>query len=243
MRFKLPWKKRHQDRTEGQLPATAYDQWSATYDLEPDNLMIALDEIIFAGLLREISIDGKVVADIGCGTGRNWPLLLSLQPAQLCGYDVSRGMLDKLRAKYPDAVTYLSEDHTLTATQESSVDLIVSTLALAHFRNLEETFREWDRVLKPMGHIIFTDYHPDSLQHGGTITFEHSSGRVRIQHHIYTLEAIRQTAAQYGWTESSFADRKIDAAVKHFYEQQHALPLYEKFRGKPIIYGILFRKG
>lgn len=205
--------------------------------------MIALDQVIFPMLLRAIGVRDKVVIDVGCGTGRNWKLLSSLHPAQLRGYDVSRGMLNKLKTKHPDALVRLSEDHRLDATEDHSVDIIVSTLALAHFPDLHETFREWDRVLKPNGHILFTDYHPEALLHGGTITFEQGRGPVQIRHHIHTLTEIRNRAQELGWLEQAFTERRIDAAVKHFYEQQSALALYEKFRNKPIIYGIHFRKG
>src|SRR6185503_12739579 len=53
-------------------PASAYDLWAAGYDEQPGNLMLALDEEIFAEFIKEIPIAGKVVVDIGCGTGRHW---------------------------------------------------------------------------------------------------------------------------------------------------------------------------
>src|SRR5438270_4798034 len=52
--------------------ASAYDLWSATYDDEGDNLLVLLDEELFAGLLARIDVRGKRVVDVGCGTGRHW---------------------------------------------------------------------------------------------------------------------------------------------------------------------------
>src|SRR5579872_6049932 len=88
-------------------PAAAYDIWSQTYDNQPDNLMLALDEGVFSDLFGRVAQAGKVVADIGCGTGRHWEKLLRQAPARLVGYDVSAGMLDKLQKKYPQAETHL----------------------------------------------------------------------------------------------------------------------------------------
>ena len=51
----------------------AYDLWAENYDAQPGNLMLDMDEKVFVELLSEISIEGKQVADIGCGTGRHWP--------------------------------------------------------------------------------------------------------------------------------------------------------------------------
>ena len=57
-------------RTTG--PETAYDLWSEKYDHQPDNLMLALDEEIFSALLEGLNLQNKIIADIGCGTGRHW---------------------------------------------------------------------------------------------------------------------------------------------------------------------------
>src|SRR5579871_6849887 len=88
-------------------PAAAYDIWALSYDHQPDNLMLALDEELCNQLFRQAVLRGKVIADIGCGTGRHWKKLLSHQPARLVGYDVSSGMLEILQQKFPDAETYL----------------------------------------------------------------------------------------------------------------------------------------
>ena len=37
-------------------PETAYNLWSEKYDNQPDNLMLALDEEVFSGLINNINI-------------------------------------------------------------------------------------------------------------------------------------------------------------------------------------------
>ena len=54
-------------------PAEGYNQWAPTYDTQPDNAVLALESRLFSELLARIPIEGKIVADIGCGTGRHWP--------------------------------------------------------------------------------------------------------------------------------------------------------------------------
>ena len=225
-----------------QSPAIAYDKWSETYDHESGNLMVALDDHIFPELLQGIPIAGKLVADIGCGTGRHWAMLLSMHPASLRGYDVSVGMLKQLRQKHPGAEVYVITDHRLPDVEDGSLDIIVSTLSLVYFTSLEQTFNEWNRVLKPGGNVVFTSTHPEALQHGANVTFAHSSGIVTIEQHIHTLADISQLADYYGWSRIAFVERKIDETVRHFYEQQHALHVYEKFKTRPIIYGVHYRK-
>jgi ubiquinone/menaquinone biosynthesis C-methylase UbiE len=223
-------------------PAGGYDLWSATYDDEPWNLMVALDEEIFGRLIQDIPLNGKVIVDVGCGTGRHWKRLLAQRPALLTGFDVSQGMLTKLRAKYPDADARLMKGHGLPGLADVSVDVIVSTLAFAHFEDVTATIKEWGRVLKPGGDILLTDAHPVSFSQGADITFGSQSKTYQIAHYIYPLDMLRELAAEYGLEEIAFAERKIDSGMKHFYEAQQALATYQKFKGVPLIYGIHFRK-
>lgn len=56
----------------------AYDRWAATYDDQPGNLMIYLDDEVFTAMMESVAVENQVVADIGCGTGRHWPKLLGV---------------------------------------------------------------------------------------------------------------------------------------------------------------------
>lgn len=223
-------------------PGAAYDLWAAGYDNQPGNLMLDLDEVLFGNLLSRVPIEGKTVVDIGCGTGRHWRKILDRQPHSLIGYDVSAGMLQKLKAKFSGATTYLLREEWLPEQGNSSCDLIISTLAVAHIAELEKAFTEWNRVLRPGGEIIITDYHPLALTKGGKRTFTHHGKTVMVKNYIHPVEKVRQLAGQLGWEEIRFVQRCIDDSVKDYYEKQNALPLFESFRNVPIIYGIHLKK-
>ena len=228
----------HQPET---LPEAAYDLWAASYDNQPNNLMLSLDTSLFTELLGDIVITNKRVIDIGCGTGRHWNKLLEKQPASLTGYDVSEEMLLVLKQKFPGQETI-----RLTGTQlnrhDNSCDIIISTLAIAHIENIKAALQEWHRVLKPGGEMIITDYHPEALQKGGTRTFSHKGRLIAVKNYIHPVEALVKEAKQLEMDILRFADRKIDDSVKSWYESQNALPIFEKFTGIPIIYGIHLKK-
>ncbi|HEX2629616.1 MAG TPA: class I SAM-dependent methyltransferase, partial [Chitinophagaceae bacterium] len=152
-------------------PATAYDLWAAAYDNQPGNLMLDLDEGVFSGLLDTIPVSGKTIVDVGCGTGRHWKKILAGLPQRLIGYDVSAGMLQKLREKISGAETYLLQKEKMPEMADHSCDAIVSTLTVAHIPFIETALKEWDRILKSGAHIIITDYHPEALAKGGKRTF------------------------------------------------------------------------
>jgi ubiquinone/menaquinone biosynthesis C-methylase UbiE len=225
-----------------QDPGKAYDLWSSAYDSQPGNLMLDLDEVVFNNLMAGTSTSGKVIADIGCGTGRHWKKIFAQHPARLIGYDVSVGMLNKLKEKFSTAETFLSEGDIFPELADSSCDIIISTLTVAHIENIEKALQEWNRVLKPGGEIIITDYHPAALAKGGKRTFRHEGKTVAVKNYIHPIERIRMLAKQLDWAEMRFAERIIDDSVKGYYETQKALPLFESFRNIPIIYGIHLKK-
>ena len=97
---------KHSPAVKDTEPEMAYDLWAGTYDIQPGNLMLALDEEVFSSLLNPIKLHNKVVIDVGCGTGRHWQKILDKAPAKLIGFDVSMEMLKILQQKFPHAETH-----------------------------------------------------------------------------------------------------------------------------------------
>jgi len=219
-------------------PAKAYDQWSSQYDSQPGNLMLAMDEQLCAELLSATPLQGKIIADIGCGTGRHWAGILAKNPARLIGYDVSAGMLGILRQKYPQAETHLLTSEHLDGLADSSCDLVISTLTVAHIANIEAALKEWRRILRPGGGIFITDYHPDALTKGGQRTFRHNDKTIAVRNHIHSLQKLTEIAGKLDLKVLDRIEKKIDESVKSYYQQQQALPIYERFYGVNIIYGL-----
>lgn len=75
---------RHVGVTEG------YDAWAETYNAD-GNPLIAVEEA--CGAVQQLDVRGKVVADIGTGTGRHLVSLLERGAALAIGLDGSAGML------------------------------------------------------------------------------------------------------------------------------------------------------
>lgn len=205
--------------------------------------MLALDEQVFGDMLPAVSIAGGVVVDVGCGTGRHWQKLLDHAPARLAGFDVSAGMLTMLRKKYPAAETYLMSDQSLSALDTASCDLLVSTLTVAHIPDLPAALTEWNRVLKPGGHILITDYHPAALAKGGQRTFREGEQLIAVRNHVYPISRLLHITDALGLTTVSFTEKKINDGMRHYYEKQNALPVFRRFLGVPIIYGLHLKKG
>lgn len=204
--------------------------------------MLSVERTLFDDILSRVDLRNKTVVDVGCGTGRHWNQILQAKPAALSGYDVSTEMISRLRQKFPAARTSVLHDGTLFETPDSSVDVLVSTLVLAHVPSLEKALREWNRVLKPHADIVATDFHPVALDKGAVRTFRHEGRLVAVESHVYPLANIRRIAGELHWSEVEFVEVKVDESIESYYREQQAQALYERFRGVPIVYGLRLRK-
>jgi ubiquinone/menaquinone biosynthesis C-methylase UbiE len=220
----------------------AYDLWSDSYDVQPGNLMLDLDAVVFEILLRDIDLANKKIADIGCGTGRHWKALYERKPALVAGFDVSAGMLDRLRNKFPGALIQQTRDNLLSMLRDGFIDCLVTTLTLAHIENIDEAIGAWARVLKAGGDLIITDFHPDVLEKGGKRSFSHNGKSLSVTNYVHPLEKLKTTFNKYGLNIIKKEERYIDKQVRSYYEAQNALSVYRRFRGLPVIYGLHLKK-
>jgi ubiquinone/menaquinone biosynthesis C-methylase UbiE len=222
-------------------PASGYDLWSSTYDEERGNLLVAVDEVLFAKLMERAPPHGKIVVDVGCGTGRHWKKILDHEPAELVGYDVSAGMLSRLRARYPKARTYQTSGERLAHTPDGTCDLVISTLTLCHVPKLASAVSEWSRVLRPGGDVLVTDFHPAAAA-DGVCSFRSRGGLVTVTLHRYTMDSLLAAAAQNGLVVVESVERAVDESMRQDYDAFGMLPVFEKMKGVPLLYGLHLRK-
>jgi len=117
--------------------------------------------------LELMLIEPKVILDIGSGTGvATAELAKRYKKAQILALDFAFPMLLKTRKRG----SWLRRPRCVCADLEqlpfadSSVDLIYSNAALQWSNDLEHTFSEFLRVLRPGGLVAFTTFGPDTLK-------------------------------------------------------------------------------
>ena len=226
-----------------QMPAReSYDIWAGSYDEQPENLMLLMDEEIFSTLLQHCDMRDKLVADIGCGTGRHWEKMLACNPSQIKGFDISPGMLQKLKQRYPWAECDQILDNHFAGVTNNNFDIIISTLTIAHIENIEEALKSWCRILKKGGEIIITDFHPDALAKGAKRTFQQQNQTISITNYPHKVEKIKLLAHNLGLEVMLEEVRTVNGEVKKYYEKKNALAVYNKFLGMPMIYGLFLKQ-
>jgi demethylmenaquinone methyltransferase/2-methoxy-6-polyprenyl-1,4-benzoquinol methylase len=100
---------------------------------------------------------GHRLLDVACGTG-----LVAVAAAKILGgaenivcLDPSQGMLDVARTKLP--ATFVLGRAEQMPFPDNSFDFLTMGYALRHVTSLEETFREYRRVLKPGGKLLIME--------------------------------------------------------------------------------------
>jgi len=222
--------------------AEAYDTWAAGYDSQPGNLVLDLDKALFASLVKNIDLANKKIADVGCGTGRHWPLLYSFHPSLVMGFDVSEGMLQQLRQKFPFGVTQQITSDELEMIPSASVDCLITTLTIGHIKDITSAIAAWSRVLINGGDLIITDFHPAILANGGKRSFQHGGKTVSVKNYVHPVDEVLALTRRNGLQLLSRQERCIDASVKTYYTEKNAVHVYERFKGLPVIYALHLKK-
>lgn len=100
---------------------------------------------------------GDHLLDVACGTG-----LVAVESAKILGtaenitcLDPSRGMLEVAQTKLAAHFVLGRAEQMPLAT--GSFDFLTMGYALRHVTNLEDTFREFNRVLKPGGRVLILE--------------------------------------------------------------------------------------
>lgn len=175
----------------------AYTKWAASYDRDR-NLTRDLDRRVTRTVLAELACDA--ILEIGCGTGKNTPLLAGIARTVLA-LDFSTGMLGRARAKVAaDHVTFAVADATMPwPCAAQSVDLVTCNLVLEHVPDLGGIFAQAARVLAPGGRIFVCELHPFRQYVGKKATFQRGQETVEIPAFVHHLSEYLQTAVAHNF--------------------------------------------
>ena len=153
-----------------------YDLWSETYD-STANPVVAMDSRHTIKLLAPQS--GELILDAGCGTGRNLKPLLAAK-ARVVGIDFSHQMLQVARRRAENAPLALADLQAGLPFGGRCFDAVLCALIGEHLSELLVVFREFYRVLKPGGRLVFSVYHPVMSAAGIEANFERNGIEYRL---------------------------------------------------------------
>jgi SAM-dependent methyltransferase len=149
-----------------------YRTWSETYD-QPGNGAFDIDQPVVEEIVDALPVG--VALDAACGTGR-YARSLAERGHRTIGVDSSPDMLARARVRVPQGEFRLGDLHQLPV-DDAEVDLVVCALALTHVPSLEPVLAEFARVLRPGGHLVIADMHPEAVARGSIPPLRGPDGR------------------------------------------------------------------
>jgi malonyl-CoA O-methyltransferase len=106
------------------------------------------------------------ILDVGAGTGRTTTALMrAYRKARVTALDIAPGMLARARGRGPwwRGLRCIAGDAVRLPVADDSFDAIFSNLTLQWVSDLDAVFREFQRVLRPGGVLMFSSFGPDTL--------------------------------------------------------------------------------
>ncbi|HEX4223073.1 MAG TPA: class I SAM-dependent methyltransferase [Pseudonocardiaceae bacterium] len=152
-------------------PEEGYRLWSRSYQAGRSGF--DFDE----PLVNEIidPLPPGVALDAACGTGR-WTAHLTARGHQVIGVDATPEMLAHAKARVPEAEFRVGNLHQLPV-EDNAVDLVMCALALTHLPDLDPVIAEFARVLRPGGHLVIADMHPERVLRAAVPTLRRANGQ------------------------------------------------------------------
>lgn len=107
-------------------------------------------------LVGDEPIDGRAVADIGCGRGGAlWLLTRFFDPRMTLGIDLAGGAVRAAGTIAPALA--LQGDAEALPLRDRSVEVVLNVESSLHYPALERFYAEVARVLRPGGALLYTD--------------------------------------------------------------------------------------
>ncbi|MGD8569699.1 MAG: malonyl-ACP O-methyltransferase BioC [Gammaproteobacteria bacterium] len=153
-----------------QAARQSFNQAAGTYDS-----VAVLQREVGQRMLERLDIvrlEPNVIVDIGCGTGdMTQALAKRYKQARIVALDFAEHMLTQARGKQGFTRRWLGKpfhyvcgDAERLPLADDSADFIFSNLTLQWCNDLDTTFTEFNRILRPGGLLMFSTLGPDTLK-------------------------------------------------------------------------------
>jgi SAM-dependent methyltransferase len=151
---------------EKPLAQNAYDDLAESYADKIDENAINADYDRPATLSLIPDVSGRVVLDAGCGAGTYTEWLID-NGAEVIALDANRKMAQQTKRRVGTQAEIIQGDlgGSLSLIEDSTVDFVVSSLALHYIQDWNQLFSAFSRILRQHGQLICSVHHPFSDFH------------------------------------------------------------------------------
>lgn len=154
----------HPDQPKKEQVIRMFDSIAPTYDRLNGALSLGIDDYWRSDALKELrKYPHKHILDMATGTG-DFAILAQkiLQPEKITAVDISEGMMnvgkEKVKAKgLQDIITFEVQDCADLSFADNSFDATIIAFGVRNFEDIDKSFQEIRRVLKPDGVFLFIE--------------------------------------------------------------------------------------
>jgi ubiquinone/menaquinone biosynthesis C-methylase UbiE len=119
---------------------------------------------------------------------------------------------------------------------DGRADLVMCSMSLGYFHDLDSAFGEFARVARLGASIVVTDLHPDGIAAGWTRSFKAGSTSYEIQHYSYSTEQIRNAALSRQLSLRQWTNARLGWPEFPIFEQGGKADLFEKSIHTPALF-------
>jgi malonyl-CoA O-methyltransferase len=218
-----------------------YERWAEVYDSD-GNPLVALEERHFPLMLPDVN--GLLVADVGCGTGRQ-TFKLAARGARVVALDFSPAMVARARAKggaqaegraqakgKTAQVFFLLADAVAAIPLKRGVlDGAVCSLVLEHVEDLASMLQQLRHVCKLNGFVLISDIHPTIAAAGAAASFEDKKAAQKVYPRGYRHEITDyvRAADDAGFRIGAMTEASVDEKLVD------VIPRAAKYVGWPML--------
>ncbi|WP_298651618.1 bifunctional demethylmenaquinone methyltransferase/2-methoxy-6-polyprenyl-1,4-benzoquinol methylase UbiE [uncultured Proteiniphilum sp.] len=154
----------HPDQPKKEQVIRMFNKIAPTYDRLNGTLSLGIDDYWRSDALKELrKYPHKQLLDIATGTG-DFAILAQkiLQPEKISAVDISEGMMnvgkEKVKAKgLQDIITFEVQDCADMTFPDNSFDAATIAFGVRNFEDIDKSFQEILRILKPGGVFLFIE--------------------------------------------------------------------------------------
>jgi ubiquinone/menaquinone biosynthesis C-methylase UbiE len=204
------------------------------YSMEEENWWFKARRNLITSYLQRLK--AQKILDVGCGAGGTMEALRANGFSKVCGIDISQNSIRRCQKKNLRVFRMQADN---TGFKDNSFDAIIAADILEHTKSDEKTLAEWNRILRPDGHIIL--FVP-AFMHLWSKHDELSHHRKRYR----LLEVIKLAESQgfvvkekTYWNTSLYFPRVIVTRMQSYFNSSAMhFPRVPNFLNK-IVYGLL----